>query len=151
MLLLLRQVLKWTAEYEVGGITYKTYAYTTVYSPYDKPATSAVRVYNSRGVECDLQQIAWVSGLTGCNTNGNRTINTNSFKPIKGVLTKPKTTADTARNHISPVLREPLTMKTEMPMMLIRARRRSLRRDSLYSIQQGFQIFSMFRTLKSVI
>ena len=64
--------LKWTAEYEVGGITYKTYAYTTVYSPYDKPVAAATRAYNSRGVESDLQSIAWISGVTGSNTNGNR-------------------------------------------------------------------------------
>ena len=84
--------LKWTAEYEVGGITYKTYAYTTVYSPYDKPVAAATRAYNSRGVESDLQSIAWISGVTGSNTNGNRTNNTDNFVPIKGTVLTPTNT-----------------------------------------------------------
>ena len=86
--------LRWTAEYVVGGITYKTYAYTLCYSPYDKPAAAAVRTYNSRGVETDLQQIAWVSGIVGCNTNGNRTNNTTNFIPIIDKVLKPTNTSN---------------------------------------------------------
>ena len=92
--------LKWTAEYDVGGITYKTYAYTVVYSPYDKPVAAATRAYNSRGVESDLQSIAWISGVTGSNTNGNRTNNTDNFVPIKGnVLTPTNTLNDGGYNQ----------------------------------------------------
>ena len=78
--------LKWTAEYVVGGVTYKTYAYTTVYSPYDKPAGASAFVWNTNGNENKIGQIVWVSGLTGCNTDGNKTNNTNYFNPIKGVF-----------------------------------------------------------------
>ncbi|HAY73989.1 MAG TPA: hypothetical protein DCY31_09190, partial [Ruminococcaceae bacterium] len=86
--------LKWTAEYVVGGITYQTYAYTVVYAPYDKPAAAATRVYNERGVESDLQQIAWISGIVNCGTDGNKSINTTNFNPIKGTLLVPTNTSN---------------------------------------------------------
>ncbi|MDD7615454.1 MAG: InlB B-repeat-containing protein, partial [Clostridiaceae bacterium] len=84
--------LKWTAQYVVDGITYYTYAYTVCYAPYDQAVTASTRAYNDRGVESDMQSIAWIVGVTGSNTDGNRGINQSSFNPIKGVIPVPTNT-----------------------------------------------------------
>lgn len=98
--------LKWTAEYEVGGITYKAYAYTTVYSPYDQAVAASTRAYNNRGQESDLQSIAWIVGVTGSNTDGNRGIAETNFDPIINKTNTPNisgptggTTQDTQGNY----------------------------------------------------
>ena len=81
--------LKWTAQYVVDGMTFKAYAYSLCYAPYDKPAAAASRAYTNRGINHELHQIAWISGITGSANNGNRTNNTNGFDPLKGVISTP--------------------------------------------------------------
>ena len=90
--------LKWTAQYVVDGITYYTYAYTVCYAPYDQAVTASTRAYNDRGVESDMQSIAWIVGVTGSNTDGNRGINQSSFNPIKGVIPVPTNTNNSGGN-----------------------------------------------------
>ena len=82
--------LKWTAQYVVDGMTFKAYAYSLCYAPYDKPAAAASRAYTNRGINHELHQIAWISGITGSANNGNRTNNTTGFDPLKGVISTPK-------------------------------------------------------------
>ena len=84
--------LKWTAQYVVDGMTFKAYAYSLCYAPYDKPAAAASRAYSSHGVKSDLQQIAWISGITRSANSGNRTNNTTKFDPIKNTIPEIKNT-----------------------------------------------------------
>ena len=81
--------LKWTAQYVVDGMTFKAYAYSLCYAPYDKPAAAASRAFTNRGINHELHQIAWISGITGSANNGNRTNNTTGFDPLKGVISTP--------------------------------------------------------------
>ena len=81
--------LKWTAQYVVDGMTFKAYAYSLCYAPYNKPVAAASRAYTNRGINHELHQIAWISGVTGSATNGNRTNNTTGFDPLKGVISTP--------------------------------------------------------------
>ena len=81
--------LKWTAQYVVDGMTFKAYAYSLCYAPYDKPVAAASRAYTNRGINHELHQIAWISGITGSANNGNRTNNTTGFDPLKGVISTP--------------------------------------------------------------
>ena len=93
--------LKWTAEYEVGGITYKTYAYTTVYAPYDKPAFAAARARTTCSVGSEAHSMAWIVGLTSCATGGGRSIVTDAFDPIRGKIKLPTTnTSDNDGNGV---------------------------------------------------
>jgi len=87
--------LKWTAHYVVDGMTFKAYAYSLCYAPYDKPAAAAARAYTSYGRKSDIQQIAWISGITGSYNNGTYTNNTENFNPIKGIITLPENTSNT--------------------------------------------------------
>ena len=81
--------LKWTAHYVVDGFTLEAYAYSLCYAPYDKPAAAASRAYTNRGINHELHQIAWISGITGSSGDGNRTNNTTGFDPLKGVISTP--------------------------------------------------------------
>ena len=81
--------LKWTAHYVVDGFTLEAYAYSLCYAPYDKPAAAASRAYTNRGINHELHQIAWISGITGSSGDGNRTNNTTVFDPLKGVISTP--------------------------------------------------------------
>ena len=81
--------LKWTAHYVVDGFTLEAYAYSLCYAPYDKPVAAASRAYTNRGINHELHQIAWISGITGSSGDGNRTNNTTGFDPLKGVISTP--------------------------------------------------------------
>ena len=81
--------LKWTAHYVVDGFTLEAYAYSLCYAPYDKPAAAASRAYTNRGINHELHQIAWISGITGSSGDGNRTNNTTGFDPLKGIISTP--------------------------------------------------------------
>ena len=81
--------LKWTAHYVVDGFTFEAYAYSLCYAPYDKPVAAASRAYTNRGINHELHQIAWISGITGSSGDGNRTNNTTGFDPLKGVISTP--------------------------------------------------------------
>ena len=81
--------LKWTAHYVVDGFTLEAYAYSLCYAPYDKPAAAASRAYTNRGINHELHQITWISGITGSSGDGNRTNNTTGFDPLKGVISTP--------------------------------------------------------------
>ena len=81
--------LKWTAHYVVDGFTLEAYAYSLCYAPYDKPVAAASRAYTDRGINHELHQIAWISGITGSSGDGNRTNNTTGFDPLKGVISTP--------------------------------------------------------------
>lgn len=81
--------LKWTATYVVGGLTYETYAYTICYGPNVQSAVAAARVYNDRGTESDLQQMAWISGIVGSENNGNRYVNPVTLNPMTGMVYSP--------------------------------------------------------------
>ena len=86
--------LKWTAHYVVDGITFETYAYSVCYAPYDKPVAAATRAYTNRGINQRLQQIAWISGVVGSESTGNRTNNPTNFNPIKGTVSTPTNTTN---------------------------------------------------------
>ena len=81
--------LKWTAHYVVDGFTLEAYAYSLCYAPYDKPVAAASRAYTNRGINHELHQITWISGITGSSGDGNRTNNTTGFDPLKGVISTP--------------------------------------------------------------
>lgn len=93
--------LKWTAHYVVDGMTFKAYAYSLCYAPYDKPVAAASRAYTNRGINHELHQIAWISGVTGSADNGNRTNNTTGFDPLKGVISTPTNATNNGGNKVT--------------------------------------------------
>ena len=93
--------LKWTAHYVVDGFTFEAYAYSLCYAPYDKPVAAASRAYTNRGINHELHQIAWISGITGSSGDGNRTNNTTGFDPLKGVISTPTNATNNGGNKVT--------------------------------------------------
>ena len=93
--------LLWTAEYKIDGVTYKAYAFTSCYAPYDKPAFASTRAKATSHCEVEAHSIAWIVGMTSCNTGGGRSNNVSGFDPIRGVITTPTTTtSDNSGNGV---------------------------------------------------
>lgn len=85
--------IQWVLSYTdpADSVAKKAYAYTYVYKPYYYPVFAATRTYNERGVESDVQSMAWIAGVHSVDAGG-RGINTANFSPLGGVLTLPPQT-----------------------------------------------------------
>ena len=96
--------LLWTAEYKIDGKTFKTYAFTSCYAPYDKPVVAAARAYNDGNGgdrSSEDHSMAWAVGLTSASTGGGREILKTYFDPINNKIELPTaTTSDNGGNGV---------------------------------------------------
>ncbi len=86
--------VQWVLSYTdpADNVAKNAYAYSYIYKPYYYPVFASTRCYNERGVESDMQSMAWIAGIHSADSNSDRGINTTNFAPLSGTLTVPTNT-----------------------------------------------------------